>query len=103
MELVVFVGALGLLAVASAFWGEDSRHYERGSGLIEVYTVEDEMRLARGLMERRASFLSAVKPPRRRALSWALPRVAAGSAANALGGVLVRVGMALQRRAVAGA
>ena len=103
MELVVFVGALGLLAAASALWSEDSRVYERGSGLIEVYTVEDEMRLARGLMERRASFLGAVKPPRRPVPSWALPRVAVGNAANALGGVLVRVGMALQRRAVVGA
>lgn len=102
MELVVFVGALGLLAAASALWGEDSRGYERGSGLIEVYTVEDEMRLARGLMERRASVLSAVKP-RRLAPSPALPRAAVAGAAGALGGVLVRVGMALQRRAVVGA
>jgi len=98
----VFVGALALLAVASALWGEDSRDYERGSGLIEVYTVEDEMRMARGLMERRASFLSAVKP-RRPSPSLALPRVAIASAAAGLGGVLVRVGMALQRRAVVGA
>ena len=101
MELVVFVGALALLAVASALWSEDSRDYERGSGLIEVYTVEDEMRLARGLMERRASFLSAVKP-RRPAPSRALPRVALASAASGLGALLVRAGTALQRRAVVG-
>jgi hypothetical protein len=102
MELVVFIGALALLAVASALWGEDSRDYERGSGLIEVYTVEDEMRLARGLMERRASFLSAPKP-RHPSPSPALPRLALANTAAALGALLVRVGTALQRRAVVGA
>ena len=102
MELVVFVGALALLAVASVLWGEESRDYERGSGLIEVYTVEDEMRMARGLMERRASLLGAFRP-RRPARSWVLPRAAMANAAAGLGGVLVRVGMALQRRAVVGA
>jgi hypothetical protein len=102
MELVVFVGALALLAVASALWGDDSRDYERGSGLIEVYTVEDEMRMARGIMERRASVLGAFRP-RRPARSWTLPRAALASAAAALGTLLVRVGMALQRRAVVGA
>jgi hypothetical protein len=100
MELVVFVGALAVLAVASALWGEDSRDYERGSALIEVYTVEDEMRLARGLMERRASVLSVLKA-RRPSPSRALPRTAVATAAAGLGGVLVRVGLALQRRAVA--
>jgi hypothetical protein len=101
MELVVFVGALALLAVASGRWGEDSRDYERGSGLIEVYTVEDEMRLGRALMDRRASLLSAVAPrvsPRR----VTLPRAALAALASALGGALVRVGNALQRRAIAG-
>jgi hypothetical protein len=102
MELVVFVGALALLAVASALWGEDSRDYERGSGLIEVYTVEDELRLGRALMDRRASLLSAVAP-RRSSRPAALPRAALAALASALGAALVRVGMALQRRAVAGA
>ena len=102
MELVVFVGALAVLAAASARWGEDSRGYERGSGLIEVYTVEDEMRMARGLLDRRAAVLSASRP-RRPARPWPRPRVAMASAALTLGGVLVRLGTALQRRAVVGA
>jgi hypothetical protein len=78
MELVVFVGALALLAVASALWGEDSRDYERGSGLIAV-------------------------APRRSSRPAALPRAALAALASALGAALVRVGMALQRRAIAGA
>jgi len=100
MELVVFVGAVALLAAASMRWGEDSRDYERGSGLIDVYTLEDEVRMSRMLLDRRAAVMSMVEP-RRPARHWTPARAVLATAADGIGAVLVRVGMELQRRAVA--
>jgi hypothetical protein len=100
MELVVFVGAVALLAAASMRWGEDSRDYERGSGLIDVYTLEDEVRTSRMLLDWRAAVMSVLEP-RRPSRRWALARTVLASAADGIGAVLVRLGMELQRRAVA--
>ena len=95
MELLVFVGALVALAVASQLWGQDSRDWDRGAGLLDVdYFVEEELRGRRIWLDRRATLLAQLRPRRP-----AAPRRAVlGPAAIWLGRRLVRWGVALQRR-----
>jgi hypothetical protein len=95
MELLVFVGALVALAVASRLWGQDSHDWERGAGLFDVdYFVEEELRGRRVWLDRRATLLAQLRPGQP-----ARPRPAVfGLAAIWLGRRLVRWGVALQRR-----
>jgi hypothetical protein len=95
MELLWFVGALVVLAVASHRWGHDSRGWERGAGLFEVeYLVENELSDRRAWIDRRAALLAQLQPRRP---SGPRPAVL-GPAAIWLGRRMVRWGVALQRR-----
>ena len=95
MELLVFVGALVALAVASHLWGDDSRDWERGAGLFDVdYFVEEDLRGHRAWLDRRAALLAQL-----RSSGPTAPRAAVlRPAALWLGRGLVRWGVALQRR-----
>ncbi|HEV8632687.1 MAG TPA: hypothetical protein VG370_00385 [Chloroflexota bacterium] len=95
MELLVFVGALVALAVASHRWGRDSRDWERGSGLLDVDDfIENELRGRRVWLDRRAALLAQLRPRRP-----AAPRlVLFGPALIWFGRHLIRWGVALQRR-----
>src|SRR5437867_12493874 len=95
MELLVFVGALVALAVASRLWGHASRDWEPGSGWLDVdYVIENELRGRRVWLDRRAALLAQLRPRR----PAAHRPVLFGPALIWFGRHLIRWGVVLQRR-----